>query len=474
MKKIIVSLLLIIVFTSNAFAVVPVAIPAVYWVASAVIHVAGAAAGIYYTYRSGTPSTVKSNGDVSVPSRVQWVDLTLSPPSVVSKDINASLPLSEIKKLAASDKTKYPNINSALSDTPDVPPLTKDSSIGDLVSIGAKNPDGSYDALAIGSKTITPMDGMNECISYAPTPGWVTIRDGAGSCDSFFTGYCGSMGMPCVNGGTRYEFGLISTIVPAVPTTPNKVAQKLAGKPVLLSENIVTAYDSEIQKMLQDSNYVPVFTDSTTGLPYDPPPSTSVMSPEQLTAYNETGKVMSPAELSSYQTAGAAAGSASAATQAATTAASTAAAAAAANPTDSGLAYQAAQAAAYAAQVKALEDKLKAEQAASAAAKAQDDALVAPTLGPDNGYDTDITGLPEKKGIGDLLGTFVASSPLVSMVKSFTVTTSSASGVVPIGNVYGQDLSFDFTRWESTLRACGGVLIIIMHGFAVFVVIRGW
>lgn len=101
-----------------------------------------------------------------------------------------------------------------------------------------------------------------------------------------------------------------------------------------------------------------------------------------------------------------------------------------------------------------------------------EETLVPPDL-PSNTYDALITP-PDKKSIPELLLSFVSSSPLVSMVKSFTISTSGSACVVPIGNIYGQQLSFDFCRWEPVLAGCGGVLIIIMHGYCILIVVRGW
>jgi hypothetical protein len=101
--------------------------------------------------------------------------------------------------------------------------------------------------------------------------------------------------------------------------------------------------------------------------------------------------------------------------------------------------------------------------------------LTTPTVGPDNVYsplgDSD---KPALKSISNLLTGFIASAPLVTMVKTFVISTNNSSGVVPIGTVYGQQMSFDFTRWENTFRMMGGVLLVIVHGFAILVVVRGW
>lgn len=123
------------------------------------------------------------------------------------------------------------------------------------------------------------------------------------------------------------------------------------------------------------------------------------------------------------------------------------------------------------------QERLIATQASDDLKEQIDEAeLTLPALGSDNAYDSGLSPgqQPDKKNIKNLLTGLFDSSPLVSMVRSFSISTSTSSGVVPIGMVYGQELSFDFTRWEVALRACGGVLIIIMQGYSILIVVRGW
>lgn len=110
---------------------------------------------------------------------------------------------------------------------------------------------------------------------------------------------------------------------------------------------------------------------------------------------------------------------------------------------------------------------LEAQKAASAR-----DNVVAPPV-PDSGnYDSGIE-LPEKKSILSLLQSFASGSPIVSMLNSFTMSAS-GSGFVHLGDAFGKSIDVDFTRYESVLGGCGGVLLILVHGFAVLVVVRGW
>jgi hypothetical protein len=116
-------------------------------------------------------------------------------------------------------------------------------------------------------------------------------------------------------------------------------------------------------------------------------------------------------------------------------------------------------------------DKALADKAALDQKNASDENLVPPDV-PTNEYDSIITP-PDKKNIPGLLQSFVSSSPLVAMVRSFNMTAT-GSGVVHVGTFYGQEINFDFSKYETTFAAMGGMLLVIAHGFAIFVVIRGW
>ena len=122
-------------------------------------------------------------------------------------------------------------------------------------------------------------------------------------------------------------------------------------------------------------------------------------------------------------------------------------------------------------------DALQALNEAKAALEAQKAALardnvVAPPVPGSGNYDSGIE-LPEKKSILSLLQSFASGSPIVSMLNSFTMSAS-GSGFVHLGDAFGKSIDVDFTRYESVLAGCGGVLLILVHGFAVLVVVRGW
>lgn len=97
-----------------------------------------------------------------------------------------------------------------------------------------------------------------------------------------------------------------------------------------------------------------------------------------------------------------------------------------------------------------------------------------PNVPGENKYDgAKDSDKPEKKTINTLLNSWVNSSPLVGMVRSFTLT-GSGSPVVTGVTVYGRSVDFDFTRYDATFQILGGILVLIVHGFAILVVVRGW
>jgi hypothetical protein len=90
-----------------------------------------------------------------------------------------------------------------------------------------------------------------------------------------------------------------------------------------------------------------------------------------------------------------------------------------------------------------------------------------------SGYDANVT-VPDKKSIASLLTQCVSTSPLAAMVHSFSVSVSNPVSSVTCGTFYGKEIKFDFARYESVFQTCSGVLLILVHGFAVLIVLRGW
>ncbi|MHB8121341.1 MAG: hypothetical protein ACYDG4_04225 [Desulfuromonadaceae bacterium] len=256
----------------------------------------------------------------------------------------------------------------------------------------------------------------------------------------------------------RYETAVIPPILPR-PATDEEVFASFGNYNALNDP----AYMAELEKLFEAEN-----------LPMEYSPALEPLKPqisEDLQLAEATAQALAD-NTAALAANTAAAQAASNATSTAQDVRDNAQAQLALNPTDPAL-IKALQDAQLAYDSQVLEQaKLEAELARLQAEKSEEEALIAPPL-PSNEYDPLITP-PDKKDIPGLLGSFVGSSPLVSMVRSFTVATDSASCSVPIGNVYGQELSFDFCRWQPVLMGCGGVFIILIQGFSILVVIRGW
>lgn len=126
----------------------------------------------------------------------------------------------------------------------------------------------------------------------------------------------------------------------------------------------------------------------------------------------------------------------------------------------------AAAAAAQAAAVAASQASLIAEDARFAATPD-------PILPPPAFYDPNIEA-PEKKDIPTLLQSFVANSPLSGALQAVVVSTSNANSAVLVqGKIFGQDMKFDFSRFDSSFRAVGAFAVLIYQGMAILFVIRG-
>lgn len=122
-------------------------------------------------------------------------------------------------------------------------------------------------------------------------------------------------------------------------------------------------------------------------------------------------------------------------------------------------------------------DALKAQQAKDDAAAAQQklaDETLDPGTNPDPGaapkYDTNIDK-PDKKDLLSRVTGFISGSPLVNMVKTISITTSSEVSAFSL-NYRGRVISFDFSKWQSIYNACGSALVVIAHGYALFIVFR--
>ena len=449
--------------------------------------------GVGYALSDREIANIDEAGMVQRPSTLVYIEAKDLPgadykvPTVVEKDVNAKIAYPELKTLVDKKNPdgsyKYPGMRDAIIKMDNDIKSISEAQAGDY----ANTP---YGVRLVDRVTTSPeWDGLNNMGTTSWSPSYYLENGGANSA------------YPGFHTQTYKEFH-DAGVPPLVESArlPEEVKNTIGSASQNPAPIGSTALQDEIDKMLQDPDYVPKFTDATTGLPPDIP--ADVLTPAQLKAANEYVQKQQAAAQSAY----AAEVLQSAAIQSQIDAASAAAASTAAqqasnsDPTNSSLAQAATAAAAAAASAaaQAARDAAAAAGAASNAAGAaaaaagapggeivggggiggegidDEDELINPNIPQDNSYDASVTGQPDKKSIGDLLRSAFQSSPLVSMVQSFSVSLTDPVSILHIGNIYGQDLSFDFSPWEGTLRACGGVLIIIMHGYCVLIVIRGW
>lgn len=364
MKKIIATITLLAFFTCNpAHAFVPLAIPAWYWAASVTLHVAGAAAGLYYSMKPSSSSSVTSSGEIKRPSSAVWIDLKDVNP-VKEKDVTASMSHSKAVQLAQkkdiNNNLLYPTVESALFGSGSGP-MTKDSSIGNTYNTNV----GYGKVTAVRGPVTNTGQSSQNCTSVrwtATTATFAGASVGGGLCTEGTKITFTSVGPP-----PKQEYPL---------ATANGNLTGL-GYPGANGGTVASNYQSELDKMFQDPDYVPVFSDDTTGLPFSSPPSSNVSTPAQVAAYNANGAANEAKQQ--------AAASSSSAASAAGTAATTAAAAYAASGGDpsTGIGGD-----------PALLQKLRDAEAAAAAAQAADDKLKADLASDDAANLTESADLP--------------------------------------------------------------------------------
>ena len=253
----------------------PLGIPAYYLVASAALHVAGAAAGLYYAMKPDTKPAVSSTGDVSRSSSVTWVDLTSDTPAVVEKSVTAKKDHSTVKSTVTKSVSDYPSLNAALV----VPPVTV---VNGLVGETVVGPNGT--PVKISSMTFGSINNADLGALI-----WNTWEGGGPFSYRVIT----TSGQYISQYKVVVAVATAGPLPAAVPATPEQFSASIRnpdGTPK------TSALEAELNKMMQDPDYVPTFTDDTTGLPWTPPPSSQVATPSQVAAYNAQGAAQAAAQ----------------------------------------------------------------------------------------------------------------------------------------------------------------------------------
>jgi hypothetical protein len=408
--------------------------------------------GLYGTAQTSGQSVVTPGGNVGRAATVQWIDTrdidtsTLTP-KIKQADVAIKAGIQKIMDAAKSNPSKYPKLSSATSSAAT---LTATSAVGDVLKVG----NGSNQKI-VSIKLNTNTNGY--------IPGGVSYGyDAYGNA----TGYYGLTPAPPSWGAYQYtSYNEVhfttntgGVTPPLVPATASDFAKKLANSSSALSApaNVFSDYYGEIDDYLKSNpgNVSYIGSDDPkqvdTGTPYTLPTPASQAQVSAAISAAQAGN----------------------ATAAANNAVSVAQANYNANPTPENAQRLAdAQAAAAAATARQADFQRKLDNVDPK--DVNDSANTALSGLTPNQYDGSYDK-PDKKGLLDLLQGFASSSPLTSMVRSFSISTSSGQSSISAGKFYGQDLNFSLTRWEPFLRLCGAALIIIAHGFAVLVVVRGW
>lgn len=434
MKKQFASIMLVFFLSSTAFATpFIVAIPAVAFVASVALH--SQIAGLYY-YMTSSPATVSSVGNIEKGSTITWIDTSMT---LQTKSVNASLPYGSLLMMASKKDLDgnpiYPALNSALY-TNDVKDL--------MTAVAGSYMDATHDGYGkyqLGALLETSGAGCVSAGTKLPSmTGFSSDRPAIQINRPFSTGgYCEGMGMV---GSKSFIFYADTATTPPPPKgkTVAEAVPLLTGISgnITTPQNLINAYENEVDKMLQDPSYIPTFTDASTGLPYIQPQPSSVSTPAQVEAYNKNVAVAA-AGSAAATAAGNAVASGSGSSASYRAAADAAQAAAAANPGDAGLSQKAKDAEAAAAGAKLAEDKLKAEQAKNEADKAANNAITAPKSG-------DAYGSSDTNDYG--FGT--RFTKFMSDMKSSTLFTLPSTLLGNIPSSSQSDFNVSFGRFGST------------------------
>lgn len=447
MRKIVVVLMMCLtLWHGQAQAFVPLAIPAAYLVAGAAV--ATGTVGVYAAMKSGVASNLSAAGLISRPTKMAYYYMVGSVAQLMEKDVNTNITRSQAIGIINSKPTTYPTLKTALS-------------VKDAFVVDSNN-------LAVNSNIVNPQSSTG----YSKVTSIQVFTGGgySGTNPLFTSGYVNYLsgfnsGTGTYSTMTRYWCSNVTPLT--LPATDQQFQANISNPDNTLKSN----YQAEMDKVLQDPDYVPSFSDASTGLP---PDMSHALSPSDLAIYNDREQKK---ELAA-QTAIAAVDSRQAAVTAAAasvTGARDAYVASGGNPStgvggDPALYQKYLDSLRSQATAQAALDQVKATQAADAV-KAQEleDTGDTPSA-QQNNYDTNIQ-LPEKKGILGLLQNILASSPLIAMARSLTVsTTDQVSSITAV--IFGRTITFDFSRWAWAMSTAGGAMLTIVHGYAVFIVFR--
>ena len=129
------------------------------------VHVVAGVIVLVTSLRSGGATSVnRSTGTIARGAKVDWVDLTMSPPAAKSKDIVAKIPITDIQNKLLTDPAapaKYPKLNDALlNGTGSYPPLIPTTPAGTKIS-STQRTIGNVSVSAVWSGDTVAIDQFN-------------------------------------------------------------------------------------------------------------------------------------------------------------------------------------------------------------------------------------------------------------------------------------------------------------------------
>lgn len=241
--------------------------------------------GIYYYMKQNYFSSVSDTGTVSRPSQAVWIDS--KDLQVKTKDISAKIAQDKVKSISSSKPSAYPKLKAAT--------VVKNagSTVNSGLAVNAKYraSDGNIYVVTSSGSGVYAVGYDHYPQDVSGVPVWSSSTGSAaiyhadwGLIHSYACG-AASNGMvnvcyQSVRAATSAELALI----------PDRAATSSEFKQSVAPTGTVTdsAYQAELDAMLKDPDYVPTFTDDTTGLPYASPAQSDVMTPAQVAAYNKT------------------------------------------------------------------------------------------------------------------------------------------------------------------------------------------
>lgn len=463
--------------------------PVIPWVPIAtvgVVVVAVAAAGyLIYTINKDDKKRPNTDGSISVPGKVQWVDLNdFGLPVIKTADTAATVGLTELDDIVLKDaasKAASPNLAHVLSDFVQYTDISIGSQVGS-----------NYFVRAPGNCVVTGVEFRGNSWAQDGTGGGPDGQDYHSAGGSPERGYVDVSHSQAATGGcwwTTFRFQVTAVASPQVRRPADQI--KAAVALTSTDGNLNQAQDDELDKLLDANPNIVHFPDL--------PDTIKAATPD---AISQAYRPITAAD------AGQAATAATKAADAANTAVDDYAkshpgSTVANDPVLAGLAgtadtLNAAASTAVATQTASTDASLPSTLSLAGILAAINSLLKSVTdffteahnnrisddlavrtspmpvpvpLGNYSGGRINPASLPEKKDIKSGLTDFLAHSPVVSMIKGIVVSTSNDDSDMSF-DFHGHRINASFGHWDSIIGGVGTTLLVITHGLGMLIIFR--